>query len=114
MKKLKLAALGMIMCLTFAAVTGCGNSTSDAGKTEDKVDKDNDNNDNKDNKDNRDTTNDKTDKTDAPDNGGRSVGSDIMDTVDDVGTDVVDGVTDLGEDLTGNGGNGTRTETANQ
>lgn len=99
MKKLKLLALGTVMCLSLSMLTGCGNKDND--NNADTTDNADDRNDNDDDMDVKSTGTNKS--TDEP-SGTGNVGSDIVDTVDDVGTDIVDGVTDIGDDLTGNDG----------
>ena len=118
MKKMKLVTLGMVMCLSFAMMTGCGrkDNANDNKKEETTATEDTHNKDNKDN-----NNADHNNVNDATDSGGpmatgsdvpmttenhRSVGEDIVDTVDNVGTDIVDGVTDVGRDLTGDDGTG--------
>lgn len=110
MKRMKLFALGMMLCFSLAVMTGCGNDNTENSQDEEHMATENvDMTDNKDNKkndnktDNQSKVNDSTTGT-GTDNGS-NIGTDIVDTVDDVGTGIVDGVTDIGEDLTGNDGN---------
>lgn len=102
MKRVKVFTLGMVLCLSLAVLTGCGQNdtkteeeTNDSMVTEDVDTDDRDKNQDK-------PVNDTTAGTAMPEETNHdNIGDDLVDTVDDVGTDIVDGVTDVGRDLTG-------------
>ena len=115
MKKNRLFLAGMVLALSFGAVTGCGNTRVD----------DTDNNRNQVNTESNINDNriDRATEMEEPDNladtesrpDGGNVVDDVVDGVGDAGKDVIDGVENGVDDLTDDaaGENGATTGTAN-